>query len=45
MLIALTGRERTVEEYASLLDATGWRYERAWYPESRMIGVVEATRV
>lgn len=36
-----TGRERTEEEYASLLDAGGWKYVRSWYPRSRMIGVIE----
>ncbi len=37
-----TGRERTAEEYAALLRGAGWRYERTWYPRSRMMGVVEA---
>jgi hypothetical protein len=37
-----TGRERTVEELAALLRGAGWRYQRTWYPRSRMMGVVEA---
>jgi hypothetical protein len=39
-----TGRERTVEEYASLLERTGWKYVHTWFPQSRMMGVVEAVR-
>jgi hypothetical protein len=37
-----TGRERTVEEFAELVQRSGWRYQRSWYPRSRMMGVVEA---
>ncbi len=37
-----TGRERTVEEYAELVQRAGWRYQRTWYPRSRTMGVVEA---
>jgi hypothetical protein len=37
-----TGRERTVEEFAELVQKAGWRYQRTWYPRSRMMGVVEA---
>ncbi len=36
-----TGRERTVDEHAALLEKSGWRYVRAWYPASHMIGVIE----
>lgn len=36
-----TGRERTEEEYARLLESSGWQYARSWYPRSRLIGVVE----
>jgi hypothetical protein len=39
-----TGRERTVEEYAALLERTGWKYAHTWFPQSRMMGVVEAVR-
>jgi hypothetical protein len=40
----LTGRERTLEEYAGLLEETGWRYRQTWYPVSKMLGVVEAVK-
>jgi hypothetical protein len=45
MMIALTGRERTVEEYAGLLQGAGWQYRQTWYPASRMLGVVEGVKV
>ena len=37
-----TGQERTVDEYASLLQASGWRHVHTWYPQSGMMGVIEA---
>ena len=39
-----TGRERTVEEYAALLESAGWKYVRTWFPASRMMGVAEGLR-
>lgn len=45
MMIALTGRERTTEEYAGLLHEAGWKYLQTWYPSSRMLGVVEGMKV
>jgi len=36
-----TGRERTEGEYARLLEAAGWKYHQAWYPNDRTIGVLE----
>ncbi|KVC74432.1 hydroxyneurosporene methyltransferase [Burkholderia ubonensis] len=36
-----SGRERTEDEYASLLAAAGWKYKTSHYPESRLMGVVE----
>jgi hypothetical protein len=36
-----TGRERTQDEYAALLDKAGWKYVATWFPPSRAIGVVE----
>jgi hypothetical protein len=39
-----TGRERTVEEYAALLERAGWTYVRTWFPQSRMMGAVEGTK-
>lgn len=40
-----TGRERTTQEYAELLERAGWKYLQTWYPASRMIGVVEGVKV
>ena len=37
-----TGRERTEAEYQHLLEASGWKYVGSHYPESRLMGVVEA---
>jgi hypothetical protein len=44
MLIMLTGRERTLEEYAGLLKGAGWTYRQTWYPASKMLGVVEGVK-
>ena len=44
MLIMLTGRERTLEEYAGLLDGAGWTYRQTWYPAAKMLGVVEGVK-
>jgi hypothetical protein len=40
MLIALTGRERTLEEYAGLLEGAGWKYRQTWSPASKMLAGV-----
>jgi hypothetical protein len=45
MLIMSTGRERTLEEYAGLLEGAGWKYRQTWYPASKMLGVVEGVKV
>ncbi len=44
MLILSTGRERTLEEYAGLLEGAGWTYRQTWYPASKMLGVVEGVK-
>jgi hypothetical protein len=44
MLILLTGRERTLEEYTRLLAGAGWTYRQTWYPVSKQLGVVEAVK-
>jgi len=36
-----TGRERTSEEYAELLERAGWTYRRTRYAEGAAIGIVE----
>jgi hypothetical protein len=40
-----TGRERTQDEYAALLERAGWRYITTWYPPSRAMGVVEGAKL
>ncbi|WP_376792879.1 methyltransferase [Thermoflexus sp.] len=44
MLVMATGRERTTEEYAGLLEEAGWTYRQTWYPASKMLGVVEGVK-
>jgi hypothetical protein len=44
MLILLTGRERTLEEYTRLLADAGWTYRQTWYPASQRLGVVEGVK-
>ena len=44
MLVVLTGRERTTEEYAGLLESAGWKYLQTLYPASRMLGIVEGAK-
>jgi hypothetical protein len=44
MMIGVTGRERTEEEYAGLLEGAGWKYRQTWYPASKMLGVVEGVK-
>lgn len=44
MLVATTGRERTVEEYTDLLTAAGWEYVDTRYPENDLLGAIEAVR-
>jgi hypothetical protein len=44
MMIGVTGRERTEEEYAGLLEGAGWKYRETWYPTSKMLGVVEGVK-
>ena len=39
-----TGRERTSEEYAVLLDRAGWKYVDTLHPSEGGIGVVEGMR-
>jgi O-methyltransferase domain len=36
-----SGRERTEEEYASLLKASGWHFVTCHYPSHSSMGVVE----
>lgn len=45
MMCATTGRERTIEEYKSLLIQSRWKHVQTHYPKSNMIGVIEGTKV
>lgn len=40
-----SGRERTEEEYVSLLEASGWRFVACHYPSHARMGVVEGVAV
>lgn len=42
MMVASSGRERTTEEYADLLDSAGWEYVDTRYPANELMGAVEA---
>lgn len=44
MMCALTGRERTEQEYASLLQRAGLKYVKTHYPSSGAIAVVEGVK-
>jgi hypothetical protein len=44
MLVWGTGVERTTEEYAGLLEKSGWKYRQTWYPPSQMLGLVEGVK-
>ena len=39
-----SGRERTSEEYAALLENAGWQYVKTWYPPGRMMGAIEGAK-
>ena len=39
-----TGRERSSDEYAELLSRAGWQHVGTWYPESRLMGLVEGAK-
>lgn len=40
-----TGQERTVEEYAALLQKAGWKYVDTWFPPSKAMGAVEGMKL
>ncbi len=39
-----TGRERSEQEYAGLLQEAGWNYVTSWFPQSGVIGIIEGVR-
>ncbi|HJU95463.1 MAG TPA: methyltransferase [Nitrososphaera sp.] len=44
MLCALTGKERTEEEYLALLKQAGFKHIRTHFPPSRIMAVIEAIK-
>jgi hypothetical protein len=44
MLCALTGKERTEEEYVALLKQAGFKHVQTHFPPSRIMGVIEAIK-
>jgi O-methyltransferase/methyltransferase family protein len=44
MLCALTGKERTEEEYLALLKQAGFKHVRTHFPPSRIMGVIEVIK-
>ena len=44
MMCATSGRERTMEEYESILNRSGWSYVQTHYPRSKLIGVIEGSK-
>lgn len=40
-----TGRERTAQEFASLLQNAGWKYMSSWFPQKGTIGVLEGVKL
>ncbi|HJU35517.1 MAG TPA: methyltransferase [Nitrososphaera sp.] len=44
MMCALTGKERTEEEYLTLLKQAGFKHVRTHFPPSRVMGVIEAIK-
>ena len=44
MMCALTGKERTEEEYLALLKQAGFKHVRTHFPPSRVMGVIEAIK-
>jgi hypothetical protein len=44
MLCALTGKERTEEEYLALLKQAEFEHVRTHFPPSRIMGVIEAIK-
>ena len=44
IMCATSGRERTIEEYESILNQSGWRYDKTHHPNSKIIGVIEGVK-
>jgi hypothetical protein len=44
MMITSEGWERTIEQYAGLLEGSKWQYRQTWYPASKVLGIVEGVK-
>ena len=44
MMCASSGRERTAEEYADLLNKAGWKYSETLHSPSGLMGIVEGNK-
>lgn len=44
MMCALSGRERTIEEFSSIFEQSGWKHVKTHYPHSGIIGVIEGIK-
>jgi hypothetical protein len=44
MMCIASGRERTIEEYATLLERAGWKHASTFHPRSGLMGVIEAKK-
>jgi predicted transcriptional regulator len=48
MMCVASGRERTVEEYSTLLDRSGWKYVQTLHPHNRqhaLMEVIESSKI
>jgi hypothetical protein len=47
MMCAASGKERTVDEYSSLIERAGWKYIQTLHPpdQSRLMGVIEGGKL
>jgi hypothetical protein len=41
MMCVASGRERTVDEYSTLLDRSGWKYVQTLLPHNHQHGLME----
>ena len=39
-----SGGERTLKDYSTLLEQSGWEYVQTFYPQSGLIGVIEGAK-
>ena len=44
MMCVTSGRERTIDEYATLLERAGWKHANTYHPRSGLIRVIEGKK-